>query len=98
MLVLTRKSGESLMLGEDIEITVVEVRKDGVKLGIDAPRDVPIWRKELFDEIAQANVSATQPQLAKSELDKLFTQQHQQQEPKDKVKERTRKEENTHGA
>ncbi len=49
MLVITRKNGEGLRIGENIRITVVETAKDRVKIGIDAPSDVRIIRNELFD-------------------------------------------------
>ncbi|MGN0675151.1 MAG: carbon storage regulator [Oscillospiraceae bacterium] len=49
MLVITRKTGEGLRIGENIRITVVETAKDRVKIGIDAPSDVRIIRNELFD-------------------------------------------------
>lgn len=58
MLALTRKQGESIIIGHDIEITVVEVQGDRVKLGIAAPRQVPIYRKEIYLEIEQANKDA----------------------------------------
>ena len=47
MLALTRKKGESLMVNNDIEITVLEIRGDQVKIGIQAPKNVPIYRKEV---------------------------------------------------
>jgi carbon storage regulator len=47
VLVLTRKRGEVIMIGDNIKITVVEVREGKVRLGIDAPKDVPIYRKEI---------------------------------------------------
>ncbi len=49
MLVITRKSGEGLRIGESVKLTVVEISKDRVKIGIDAPHDVRIIREELFD-------------------------------------------------
>ena len=49
MLVITRKAGEGLRMGENIRVTVVEIAKDRVKLGIDAPSDIRIIRNELFD-------------------------------------------------
>lgn len=49
MLVITRKNGEGLRIGENVRITVVETAKDRVKIGIDAPKDVRIIRDELFD-------------------------------------------------
>lgn len=49
MLVITRKGGEGLRIGENVRITIVETAKDRVKIGIDAPYDVRIIREELFD-------------------------------------------------
>lgn len=51
MLVLSRKMDEVIMIGDDIAITVVEVRGDKVRLGIDAPKGVPVHRKEVYDTI-----------------------------------------------
>ena len=59
MLVITRKKGESLLIGEDIEVTVVKLDDGSVKLAIDAPRNVTILRKELYKEIEEENRSAT---------------------------------------
>lgn len=61
MLVLTRKKNESLMIGGDIEIVVVEIQGDQVRIGINAPRSVPVHRKEVFDEIIEANRAASLP-------------------------------------
>jgi len=58
MLVLTRKSGESLMIGETIVITVIEVRGRQVKIGVEAPREIAVYRKELLEKIRQENVKA----------------------------------------
>lgn len=51
MLVLSRQRDESIMIGDDIEITVVDVRGDKVRLGITAPREVPVHRREIYDTI-----------------------------------------------
>jgi carbon storage regulator len=51
MLVLTRKRDEKIMIGDNITITVVEIRGDKVRLGIDAPIEVPVHRQEVFDAI-----------------------------------------------
>lgn len=51
MLVLTRKVDQSIMIGDHIRIVVVDVRGDQVKVGIDAPRDVTVHRREVYDEI-----------------------------------------------
>lgn len=58
MLVLTRKSGESIVIGEDIEITVVSVEGEAVRLGIRAPREVPVYRSEICEEIRLENLRA----------------------------------------
>ena len=51
MLVLSRKRSESIMIGDDIIITIVEVRGDKVRLGIEAPRAMPVHRKEVYEAI-----------------------------------------------
>jgi len=51
MLILSRKINEKIMIGDDISITIIEVRGDQVKLGVEAPRDVQIFRQEVFDAI-----------------------------------------------
>ena len=48
MLVLTRKTNQSIMIGDDIEISVLAVSRDKIRLGITAPRDVPVFRKEVY--------------------------------------------------
>ncbi|WP_461170016.1 carbon storage regulator CsrA [Arthrobacter sp. Z1-15] len=58
MLVLTRKSGEQILIGDDIVITVLEGRGDGVRIGIDAPRGVRIQRQEVLRAVEEANVAA----------------------------------------
>ncbi|HNW93096.1 MAG TPA: carbon storage regulator CsrA, partial [bacterium] len=58
MLVLTRKTNESIMIGEQIELVVVDIHGDQVKIGIRAPREVAVHRKEVYDEIKKANISA----------------------------------------
>ena len=55
MLALTRKKGESLMINNDIEITVLEIRGDQIKIGVSAPKEVPIYRKEVYTQIQQEN-------------------------------------------
>ncbi|HEY8719707.1 carbon storage regulator CsrA [Pengzhenrongella sp.] len=59
MLVLSRRVGERLMIGDDIVVTILEVRSDGVRLGIDAPRSVAINRAEVIEAVQEANVQAT---------------------------------------
>jgi carbon storage regulator len=67
MLVFSRKRNESIMIGPDIEITVVSVGKDGVRLGIRAPREIPIHRKEVFLSIEQENQAASLVSIEKLE-------------------------------
>lgn len=55
MLALSRKQGESIMVGGDIEITVLEVKGEQVKIGISAPKSVPIYRSEIYAQIQDAN-------------------------------------------
>ena len=59
MLVLTRKVGESITIGENIEITVLEMKGDQVKIGIGAPKSVDIHRKEVYVSIQEENKRAT---------------------------------------
>ena len=58
MLVLTRKSGQKLIIDNEIEVTILETRGESVKLGIKAPRHVTIYREEIFEEIQKANEQA----------------------------------------
>lgn len=64
MLVLTRKAGEGIIIGDDIKITVVELKGGGVRIGIDAPRELKVHRQEVFDRIKQENKEATQWDIA----------------------------------
>ncbi len=59
MLALTRKKGESLVVNNNIEITVLEIRGDQIKIGIQAPKEVPIYRKEVYVQIQKENEEAT---------------------------------------
>lgn len=58
MLALARKVNESIMIGNDIEITVLEIKGDQIKLGVKAPKYVPIYRKELYVQIQEENKQA----------------------------------------
>ena len=60
MLVLSRKINESIQIGTDVEVTVIDVRGDVVRLGISAPQRTQIWRKELWDVIVEENRAAAQ--------------------------------------
>ncbi|HBO37807.1 MAG TPA: carbon storage regulator [Pasteurellaceae bacterium] len=54
MLILTRKVGESLLIGDDISITILNVRGNQVKIGVNAPKDVSVYREEIYQRIKQA--------------------------------------------
>ena len=60
MLVLTRKVNQSIIIGDSIEVVVLEVRGEQVRIGIKAPRDVEVHRKEIFDQISSSE-TASQP-------------------------------------
>jgi carbon storage regulator len=80
VLVLTRKTKESVTLGNDIQVTVLDVRGNQVKLGIQAPRNTPVNRTEIFELIIQENIRASK---APRNLDRLL-----KGEDEDRVKER----------
>ena len=58
MLALSRKQGESIVIGNNIEITVLEAKGDQVKIGISAPKSVPVYRKEIYAQIQEENREA----------------------------------------
>ena len=58
MLALSRKKNEAIIINNNIEITVLEVKGDQVKIGISAPKEVPVYRKEVYIQIQQANQEA----------------------------------------
>jgi carbon storage regulator len=58
MLVLTRKKGQNLIINDNIEVTILETRGDTVKIGINAPKSVSIFREEIYEEIKKANEQA----------------------------------------
>ncbi len=60
MLALSRKKNEAIIVNNNIEITVLEIRGDQVKIGIAAPKEVPIYRKEVYLQIQQENKAATE--------------------------------------
>lgn len=60
MLVLTRKASQSIVIGENIVITILDVHRDQVRIGIEAPRDIDVHRQEIFDALQRANREAAQ--------------------------------------
>jgi len=73
MLVLTRKTNQSIMIGDDIEVSVLAVSRDKIRLGITAPKDVPVFRKEVYLSIKSEEAEDGAEARAKIEraLDKL---------------------------
>lgn len=72
MLALSRRVNESIMIGSDIEITVLEVKGDQIKIGISAPKSVPIYRKEIYLQIQESNKEAAGTAVSDEVLKKLF--------------------------
>jgi carbon storage regulator len=67
MLVLTRKSNQSIMIGDDIEVSVLAIMGEKVRIGIQAPRDIPVFRKEVYLEIQQERLTGAKG--AREEVD-----------------------------
>ncbi len=61
MLALSRKKNEALIIDNCIEVTILEIKGDQVKLGISAPKEIPIYRKEVYLQIQEANKAAMEP-------------------------------------
>lgn len=70
MLVLSRKKGQGIVIGENIELTIIEIQGDQVRIGIKAPRNVSIYRKEIFLEIQDENRKAASSGVVK--LDEII--------------------------
>ena len=72
MLILTRKKGESIILNGYIEVKIMEIEDGKVSIGIEAPRDVDIFRKELYDSIQEENVKAAKQEIDINEVNQLL--------------------------
>lgn len=72
MLVLTRKLNESIMVGDEVKITIVDVKGDQVKLGITAPRQIAVHREEVYREIQKENQQAALSKPSLENLEKLL--------------------------
>jgi carbon storage regulator len=72
MLVLTRKKNESIVIGDDVKITIVDVRGDQVKLGITAPKNVSVHREEIYLEIQKENQLAANSAVTIDQLNSLW--------------------------
>jgi carbon storage regulator len=71
MLVLTRKSNQSIMIGDDVEVSVLAVMGEKVRIGISAPRDVPVFRKEVYLEIKLDETEGDQREAVAKALEEL---------------------------
>jgi carbon storage regulator len=79
MLVLTRKSNQSIMIGDDIEVSVLSIMGEKVRIGIQAPRDIPVFRKEVYLEIQQEN--AAESAGARDQVDEALKRLGEGREP-----------------
>lgn len=71
MLVLARRLNESIMIGDDIEVVIIDIKGDQVKLGIRAPKNVMVHRKEIYQEIKQENIAAKESDFNPDKLKSL---------------------------
>ncbi len=71
MLVLSRQRDETIMIGDDIEVTVVDIRGDKVRLGISAPKEISVHRKEVYEAIKRENRDAAQPKIKPEDIAQL---------------------------
>ncbi|OHD63665.1 MAG: carbon storage regulator [Spirochaetes bacterium RBG_13_51_14] len=71
MLVLARRLNESIMIGDNIEVVVIDIKGDQVKLGIRAPKRVTVHRKEIYEEIRKENIAAMDSTFKPEELNEL---------------------------
>jgi carbon storage regulator len=72
VLVLTRKSNQSIMIGDDIEVSVLSIMGEKVRIGIQAPRDIPVFRKEVYLEIQQERANELTGANVRDEVDQAL--------------------------
>ncbi|MBQ8982375.1 MAG: carbon storage regulator CsrA [Lachnospiraceae bacterium] len=72
MLALSRKENEAIVIGNDIEVTILEVKGDQVKIGISAPKSVPVYRKELYLQIKETNKETVEQANVVKELNDIL--------------------------
>jgi carbon storage regulator len=80
VLVLSRREDESIIINDDIEIKVIGVKQDQVKIGIIAPKNVKIFRKEIYDEIQSANIAAAKAAGNVGDLKEALSQKDKKEE------------------
>ncbi len=71
MLALSRKVNESIMIGNDVKVTILEIKGDQIKIGITAPKSIPVYREEVYIQIKEANKEAASDAVQEN-LKKLF--------------------------
>ncbi len=79
MLVLSRKTNESIMIGDDIEVSIIEITGKSIKLGIEAPKNIVVHRKEVYEAIKDENLQAVRKEAPKDNIISLleyFNKQH----------------------
>jgi carbon storage regulator len=81
VLVLTRKSNQSIMIGDDIEVSVLSIMGEKVRIGIQAPRDIPVFRKEVYLEIQQERASEMAGANVREEVDQALRKLREPQKP-----------------
>jgi len=92
MLVLSRQRDESIMIGDDVEIIIVDVRGDKVRLGITAPKNIPVHRREIYDAIQREKTdkkeAAKQPEKEPKAKEQEKSEQKQEQETSEQPSEK----------
>ncbi len=89
MLVLARRLNESIMIGDEIEVVVIDIKGDQVKLGIRAPKKISVHRKEIYQEIMNENIAAVDSRFDPDELRELsdfFRKEKEARKDKDPIK------------
>ena len=72
MLILSRKINEKIIIGEDVSITIIEIRGDQVKIGVEAPKSIKVFRQEIYEAIQKENKAAATSQVSMDNLSELI--------------------------
>ncbi len=83
MLILSRKINESINIGDKIEVSIIDIRGDQVKVGIKAPKDVKVYRQEVYNAIQQENLMASKTTTDLPALENLFSKKNKDNNKKD---------------
>ncbi|NLX63048.1 MAG: carbon storage regulator CsrA [Tissierellia bacterium] len=76
MLILTRKKGQSIIINGNIEVKILEIGEEKVSIGIEAPKDIDIFRKELYESIEEENIRAANVEFDVEEMKKIIKKKH----------------------